>query len=163
MGCDIHMFVERKTSDNNYGGPKDISDNRDFLISNVLDEGINERWVSADDWEYEDGHWQNIEIYNFRNYYLFSILAGVRNGGYVEPISEPRGIPKDCSYGYKYSCEMWKGDAHSHSYFTLEELLNIDWSIYDKHYINIFLNTIEELKRIDKDPKKVRICFFFDN
>ena len=39
MGCDIHMFVERKTSDNNYGGPKDISDNRDFLISNIQNMG----------------------------------------------------------------------------------------------------------------------------
>ena len=57
----------------------------------------------------------------------------------------------------------WEGDGHSYSYFTLEELLNVDWDQYDKEYLEEFLKVVEDLKSIDEDPNKVRICFFFDN
>jgi len=86
----------------------------------------------------------------------------VRNGQ-VDPISYPRGVPKGASSGYLYSVNLWDSDGHSHSYFSLKELLDVDWSAYDSDSISEFLNVIEELKLIDPDPNKVRICFFFDN
>ncbi len=97
-----------------------------------------------------DGKWQeaNANPYRNRNYDVFAVLAGVRNGsGFagcdtgdpVTPISEPRGLPEDDSakpykdppFGwsseaddpYYYSC---LGD-HSFSWLTLEEILAYDW------------------------------------
>lgn len=165
MGADIHFFTERKTSSNNYGGPKDLSEDRNIKIEEIIDDRpLEERWVSADEWEFYDGYWNvpySKKFYNGRNYYLFSILSGVR--GDVEPIAYRRGIPKDCSYGYLHMAKQWEGDAHSHSYFTLKELLEVDWDSYDKEYLSEFMETIEKMKSIDSDPQKVRCVFFFDN
>jgi hypothetical protein len=91
----------------------------------------------------------------------------VRNGYDVDPIDFPRGIPDDLSSGYMYIVDRWEGDGHSHSYFTLHELLNVDWSKYEKSgrvgWLDEFMETIEQMKSIDPDPKNVRCCFFFDN
>lgn len=167
MGADIHFYVERWTSSNNYGGPRDLSDDREQKLNEVLEDVPTKfRWVSADNWQIEDGEWQidwNDEYYGNRNYYIFGILADVRNDGGVEPINYPKGIPDDASTGYLYKCEQWDSDAHSHSYFTLEELLNVDWSEYEPAYISDFMETLEKMKEIDNDPLNVRCCFFFDN
>ena len=167
MGADIHFYTERWTSSNNYDGPRDLSEDREQKLSEVLEEAPTKyRWVSADKWKFEDGSWHvpwNSEYYSGRNYYLFSILADVRNGGSVEPIDYDRGIPDDASSGYRYMCDQWDCDAHSHSYFTLEELLNVDWSQYELEYIDDFMETLEKMKNIDEDPLNVRCCFFFDN
>ncbi len=165
MGCDIHFYVERWTSSNNYEGPRDLSEDRNQKLNEVLEESPTHfRWVSADKWEKDDGRWDvpyDEELYGSRNYSLFSILADVR--GNEIPLDDPRGIPDDASYGYKYMCAAWGSDAHSHSYFTLEELLNVDWSKYDEYCVSEFLETIEKMKKIDEYPLNVRCCFFFDN
>jgi len=167
IGCDIHFFTERWTSDNKYEGPKDLAEDRDSKLEEILENTeSNYRWVSADTWSKDDS-WYADEIYNGRNYYLFSILADVRNSGGVEPIDYPRGIPEDLSSGYKYAVDRWDGDGHSHSYFTLDELLNFDWLEYQEDdkvgWLDGFMKTIETMKSIDPDPKNVRCCFFFDN
>lgn len=182
MGCDIHFFTERLTTDNNYQGPKDVSEERENKLNEILiNEDPKERWVSADewvrekDWDSDDEDKLTWEVpygsnyYNGRNYYLFSILADVRNyGEEITPIDYPRGIPEDASTGYKFQVDRWAGDGHSHSYFTLEELLNVDWETYNNSlgadgYLNQFLDVIEKMKEIDSDPSKVRCVFFFDN
>lgn len=167
MGCDIHMYMERWTSSNDYEGPRDLSEDRDQKLNELLkDVPTKFRWVSADKWERDDDEWSvpyNLEFYGGRNYYLFSILADVRNGSGVEPINYPKGIPDDASTGYLYICDLWDSDSHSHSYFTLEELLNVDWSEYDSEHIEDFMETLEKMKKIDEDPLNVRCCFFFDN
>lgn len=167
MGADIHLYVERWTSSNNYDGPRDLSEDREQKLSEVLEDVPTKyRWVSADKWKFSDGSWSvpwNFEYYNGRNYYLFSILADVRNGSGVEPINYPKGIPDDASSGYLYMCNQWGSDAHSHSYFTLEELLNVDWSQYDSEYLEDFMDTLEKMKKIEEDTSNVRCCFFFDN
>ena len=163
MGCDIHFFTERWTSDNKCEGPKGLSEDRDSKLQEILENcEPNYRWVSADSWSKDDS-WHADEMYNNRSYYLFAILADVRNGsGEVEPIDYPRGVPDDASSGYKYVVDRWDGDGHSHSYFTLDELINFDWSKYEM-LDDFFMETIEQMKSIDPDPKKVRCCFFFDN
>lgn len=164
MGCDCHFYTERWTSSNNYQGPRDISADRNSKIEEII-EGIpvEERWISADTWEIDDGYWVANEIYDNRNYYLFAILADVRNDGSVESIDYPRGIPDDCSSGYSYITKQWGSDGHSHSYFTLKELLEVDWNLYEKEHITEFLETIEKMKSIDDNHEKVRCVFFFDN
>jgi hypothetical protein len=56
-------------------------------------------------------------------------------------------------------CGIWGSDAHSHSYFTLKELLDVNWDNYQTE----FMKTIEKMKTIDDNPNKVRCVFFFDN
>lgn len=71
-----------------------------------------------------------------RNYCFFAVLADVRNGrGFAgistgdgfNPIAEVRGLPEDVSMEIKRENDYWSCDAHSHSYFTLKELLEYDW------------------------------------
>jgi len=118
MGCDIHLYVEKK---------------------NEL--GV---WESVEEFkteEYDDEVHYYVErknsFYNGRNYNLFAILADVRNGrGFAgvktgegfNPISEPKGIPEDVSEMVEKLARQWDCDRHSHSYFTVEELLAYDWT-----------------------------------
>lgn len=124
MGCDIHIYVERRGGD---------------------------RWISTDAWYdgpdqpgrrtvYKWGPGFTREagpIYSSRNYDLFAILAGVRNGrGFAgcdtgdgfAPISLPRGVPKDASPEYFHEVERWGNDGHSHSYLTVGEIMAYDWT-----------------------------------
>lgn len=109
MGCDIHLFIEKK----------------------IKVKGI-ETWVNCDDFRInpfytEDGKNGNLyeqrSIYLGRNYELFCILANVR--GYCEnTISDPKGLPEDVSSIVKDRSDYWKDDGHSHSYLTLKEINN---------------------------------------
>lgn len=67
------------------------------------------------------------EPYSDRNYTLFAKLADVRNDGNVEALSEPRGIPEDASPEGRAFLEGWGVDGHSHTHFTLAELLEADF------------------------------------
>jgi hypothetical protein len=106
-----------------------------------------------------------------RNYLLFAILAGVRNGyGFagsyrhepLSPIAEGRGLPDfitvkdECtsdlhnsSYGTAWSGEdetefgEWLGD-HSHTYMTVKEILY--WDGWDKPLV-VGANTGEDMLR----------------
>lgn len=66
-------------------------------------------------------------FYSERNYTLFAILANVRNHWYIQPISYPKGLPSDCSKGILKIYEKEKLDAHSESFYCLDELLNFPW------------------------------------
>lgn len=92
-----------------------------------------------------------------RNYSLFSILANVRNGyGFAGvdlgngciPISNPRGVPEDACEEYKNYVNLWGSEEHSHSFFTLAELLNYDWKgNKTKHRGYMKQEVYEEYKR----------------
>lgn len=66
-------------------------------------------------------------FYKSRNYLLFSILAGVRNHLDIKPISPRRGVPWDASIDYLKEVNRLEGDGHSHSWFTLKEILDFPW------------------------------------
>lgn len=109
MGCDIHSVA----IDAN-GKP--------------IDGGI---WADCvtDNPYYNEG-----EPFGNRNYSVFGFLAGVRNYSAVQPISEPRGLPKD------FSCNDidggdWLGD-HSFSWLSLAELeaFNYEGMMEDRRY-----------------------------
>lgn len=126
MGCDIHFYVEKK---------------------------IKGKWVSADEWEkdedgYEDVKYQS-RFYSGRNYALFSILAGVRNYSDLPAISQPRGVPEDASRKYKKKVKSYGSDGHSHSYFTLAELLNYNWAATYKCEGTVSAKDYFKWKRID--------------
>ena len=81
MGCDIHFYTERYTSDNDYDGPSGLSEGRNPKLEDLLElnEVLEPRWVSADKWvlddDFEEPWWSVKSYYRGRNYYLFSVLA----------------------------------------------------------------------------------------
>lgn len=115
MGCDIHFYVERRE---------------------------NNRWVSCDEWVQDpDETNQTVphekSFYTGRNYDLFAILAGVRNGsGFAgvdtgdgfRPIVAPRGLPDDVTDLVRAVSDNCGVDGHSHSHVTVSELLAYDWT-----------------------------------
>jgi hypothetical protein len=103
MGCDIHLYIEKK---------------------------IDNRWVPAQGFfliDKEDTI-PNVpypDRFGDRDYLLFGFLAGVRDS--TNQHFEPRGFPKDASKEVRDQFVAWNGDAHTPSYLTLEELKAVDW------------------------------------
>jgi len=148
MGCDIHFFVENKSTQ----FKRQESLNKIFEESDPLPD---DKWelVSSDD----------DDFYGSRNYGLFGALADVRRTPKNGSISEPRGFPDDTSEDLNIIYKGWGWDAHTPSYFTLTELINVDWSKYDDVHINEFMNAIEKMKKINQNTDDVRCVFWFDN
>lgn len=119
MGADIHGIIQGRylAREPVVGGPSHIHDR-------------------TSPWSFEG------KIEDDRNYAVFAVLAGVRNGtGFagsrthepITPISEPRGLPLDLeldddSYReYPDDPGISMGD-HSFSWLLLSEILAYDWS-----------------------------------
>ena len=126
MGCDIHIWAEiqqinKKTDEKFWMMVGSI-----FKNPYYRPEGVPNTWNEP----------LTKHPYSGRNYDLFAMLADVRNGrGFAgcitgegfTPIDDPRGVPEDASYDYKDEVERYGVDGHSHSWFTLQELLDYDW------------------------------------
>ena len=130
MGCDIHMMAEIKSRGGWSAVGRIFKSSRKEIPTMYYDK---DSFDSLGEW----GAQYSFEPYDGRNYTLFGFLADVRNGyGFagidtgdaIKPISEPRGVPKDASGVFKAWSEYWSPDAHSHSWFTLKELLDADWN-----------------------------------
>jgi hypothetical protein len=122
MGCDIHIYVEKKIGDTWYP---------------LTPPQHNPYYEPGD--EEEGGPWSQPLTLEHR---VFSMLAGVRNGhGFagiktgepITPISEPRGLPDDVCAEIKEISDAWDIDGHSHSHFTLAELDAVPWKQNEIH------------------------------
>ena len=109
MGCDIHLYVERKHDGQWYSA--------DYFVPSVS--YVPDQWGQVPKQKYD-----RVEMYGKRNYALFATLANVRNYGNTAYISEPKGLPDDVTEFVKAEWEDWGFDAHSCSYLTLRELLD---------------------------------------
>jgi len=116
-----------------------------------------------------------------RDYGLFTKMAGVRNyfEGEITPISEPRGLPEDASFLVKKSFENWDIDAHSASYLTSEEIIELEdfvkgrgkfpYNCLDHGVLHCYLegNSFGGLKKYPEEKpawiEDVRFVFWFDN
>ena len=106
MGCDIHLYVEKRVGDKWEAVP-----------------GPNP-WHGM--WDDEPEERLNDWIWDGRHYDLFAIMANVRNGygfagcdtgdGFV-PIAMPKGLPDDVSPAIK-PAPTDGGDGHSYSWLT---------------------------------------------
>lgn len=123
MGCDIHMHYEIR----NGSGWKHFDHRAPYAIGKYSDGGIQYDYDKLFDDPLEVG----------RNYNLFSVLADVRNGegfagcytgGAFEPIALPRGLPVDVSSEVKQESDEFGVDGHSHSWLTLSEVMDYDYS-----------------------------------
>lgn len=108
MGTDIDLYVEVKR---------------------------NGQWVSVDRWTRRSPRFGlsidfRDRFYNQRNYWLFSVLADMRNNdGSLEvlPICDPKGLPEDLSPEVRND-EILQ-DCYSRSYLTLKELQDYPWDL----------------------------------
>lgn len=144
MGCDIHLFLEKR-----YKG----------------------RWVMVDDFrytqDYHSGTYAAREAKQ-RNYKRFAALAGVRGEG-----PEPVGWPEDASDGAMLMSEGYGNDGHSHSWLSLETAALVfegtawdkpKWMNGDDPYYRFFgLEIGEGDEGYDGLVSEYRLLFFFDN
>jgi len=124
MGCDIHLQVEKRVNgrwERVEKLPPRTCSWCDGLGHYPDRPQVRCYWCV----ETQNSNGQDFLPYHDRNYTVFSVLAGVRNDGYVKPISEPRGLPDDATHS-KVEPEYEYGD-HSFSWLTLAELLSYDW------------------------------------
>lgn len=112
MGCDIHLYVEYR---------KTIKDESKWYSGDYL--MLNPYYGVYDD---EEPKYNIVPLYNNRNYDLFAILADVRNYCGNKYISLPKGLPCDVTKETIKESFYWGTDGHSHSYFTLRELLEFE-------------------------------------
>ena len=151
MGCDIHLITEIKVDNKWILSDKDIFKYKNFS------EGI------------------GINPFEERNYSVFALLANVRNDNKVIPISLPKGLPDDSEYlNFKIDGKTTRKkdfldfnsyEYHSHSYLTLKEILEYDYSkinISNQFRYEEFYEDLELLKTLG-EPDNVRIVFWFDN
>lgn len=119
MGCDIHLFVEQKIHNVWVRVPNEKGPRHPYY------RGPANSYFDKNAWDVG------------RNYRLFGLLAGVRANS-IESISDPKGIPSDVSQGIKLEWEKWYGDAHTPSWYSLSELLNVkNNKVIFKGFVNI--------------------------
>lgn len=139
MGCDIHMQVERRVNgkwqrvEKLPPRPCSCCDGRGHYEGRPSDKCY---WCGERSQRETGEATPGIDTSPFhdRNYTVFSVLADVRNDGYVTPICQPRGLPddrhvllrkdEDCPEEGEQDYDY--GD-HSHSWLTLAELRAYDW------------------------------------
>jgi hypothetical protein len=170
MGCDIHTNIEVK----------------DTVSGEWI---IYKKAIFPDVYSFKKEK-MTTEVFNWRSYRMFGFLANVRNYSCVPYISEPRGLPTDCSQELR---EIYDAcDYHSASWLTVKELLdfNYEQSFWDRLGLNFRSGaeqaedevtegrhiTIKEFLEINffedlailaqikpENPEDVRIVFWFDN
>jgi hypothetical protein len=73
------------------------------------------------------GQWHTYGSPNVERWYaLFTKMAGVRNAEGIEPISAPKGFPKDAATITKFNYEKWKGSSHSASWLDSKEIAELE-------------------------------------
>lgn len=118
-----------------------------------------------------DGRW---EYYGNprvpRNYPLFTKMAGVR--GVEKPIVSPRGVPADATAMTKFHAERERGDAHTHSWLSRAEILElIQWmsrslhssSFWSSDYFGYYFGDPWEREDAVAGVEDFRFVFWFDN
>lgn len=125
MGCDIHVVLERKyvTQDRNGKNRREYWD----CLSPI--KAYDYYAHPAKKLEDLELRISDFEIANFRNYMVFSYLAGVR-GPINNEFVKKRGIPSDVSSLVKL---LWVNDSdlHSHTWYSLKELIEFVYNCDD--------------------------------
>lgn len=74
-----------------------------------------------------NGRWEHYSKLDIRRCYpLFSYLAGVGGIPNIKPITEPRGLPDDCSVVTRIEYERMEESAHSVSFLFKEEMCLVE-------------------------------------
>lgn len=165
MGCDIHIYVERKNNGkwlvvNPKEGSKLEADWRRSPSTNPMYEMAQ---LGLPEAEREPEHPEDWPT--GRNYALFGLLAGVR-GQRPCATGEPKGMPRNVSKKVGLRYRDWGLDAHTPSWLTLRELKEkifgreeTKWCRF--HHLEAELEEVAVQYGIDFG--EIRIVFWFDN
>lgn len=157
MGCDIHMYVERReggmwraipppvpspTAEDAWHGPGGC-----FMESRCYPHRGPGCAACL-------GTGRDLQWYSNRNYELFAILSGtVRNRyDFVGIVPEPRGIPIDCSPTVR-DYNSWD---HSPGWLSLPEILAFDWKQTATH------NGVIPMRRSDEPHASGKPTYYED-
>lgn len=99
-------------------------------------------------------------FYSGRNYDLFSILANVRGASPEPEWTQERDLPDDLSDGVQRAADGWAGDAHSHTWYTLDELQQVDWLNLGQRQ---FDKTVRRMASLGPSAEDIRAVMWFDN
>lgn len=148
MGCDIHPCIEIQ----NDNGEWEHHDSK------------TEWWEKMDhdpSLTYDTIHARRpnyLNILSDRNYTLFAVLADVRNYGSVPitPLFANRDLPGDISDETEKDIGEEDQDLHSHTYFTVQELLDTDWdAVACRDEIALYADEYIQWKETGKVPDDV--------
>lgn len=95
------------------------------------------------------GSGRDMKWYRNRNYWVFAVLADVRNREGLKPIANPRGCPDDASLAVRHG-NSWD---HTPSWLLVSELLAYDWARRTEH---TGLLSMAEYKKWRKKKKRER-------
>lgn len=166
MGTDIHLFVEKKVNGNwiNVLPPKPSE-----VANGILFEEIK---VLSDGWQWVSEPKELPEWKVDRHYFLFSILANVRNDGTCDYISNAKGLPVDMSPELKAHMEEFL--EHTPTWLTVEEILQFNWSKgiftrlgvrrYDElcdYFVKGIIPFIQSYCKAS--PEHIRLVMYFDS
>ena len=137
MGCDIHLYTERRQK----------KDDKEIWI--CCDHFRRNPYSILHPEELYEKEWEIVSIYDDRDYNLFAALADVRNYDRVIPIDKPRGLPEDVSKDVYNESLRWESDGHSHSWLTAKELF-----IYQRKHLTKRREGIlypDDAKKLDEE------------
>lgn len=125
MGCDIHIQLEVRDYETHKW--RHVPGPFSCYICNETG-----RKKDGDPCHWCDGKGFSNYLFHDRRYHLFGILAGVRSDVFP-PIVTPRGFPKNLTAELKDAIDDSKDEYfyigdHSHSWLTLAELEQYDWT-----------------------------------
>ena len=163
MGCDIHMIAEKQSR---------YDDDKDGWVPLLTPLFKNKHYRSAE--KLSDFNCPySFQPWDDRHYELFSVLANVRNGYNIEPISTPRGYPMDMHDVSQWLLDGFDYAEHSRTWLSLEEVLAYNWSKAESTYVpggtlakscGEFLRNMELLKQYGEDENcDIRLVFGFDS
>lgn len=163
MGCDIHMIAEKRSK---------YDDDKDGWVPMLTPMFKNRHYRPADAIsDYNCPY--TFQPFDDRNYELFSVLANVRNGYDIQPISNPRGYPMDMHDVTGWLLDGWDFVDHSPTWLSLEEVLAYDWSQPSAGYVpggklaescKSFLENMKILEAYAKEENcEIRLVFGFDS
>jgi hypothetical protein len=177
IGCDTKLAenILNKYLDDSYNknlNPKNIQEKLEKYIFNYLNENLppKDKVVSWSEVEFE-GKLLNLYTdtpYGGRNYELFGVLAGVRSNEF-DSIDYPRGLPEDVTEEIKNKHQEWDVDAHSATYYSLDELLDSDYrkmsvdELVELRLKYFFKDVLDTCLKLTDNPSDFRLVFWFDN
>lgn len=158
MGCDIHVWIEKKQADGTWE-----------VIDSPSDTAM---YTDEDKWDREDYERRRAKfpLVRDRNYERFAKLAGVRRNDTDDDCPEPNGWPSDI-------CESMRqfhgdGDLHSHCHYRIPDAAKIfsetEYRGHGTSPLIPFANAAPELIYFAVDPTQenvddYRLLIAFDN
>lgn len=120
---------------------------------------------------------EGTEVDVHRNYILFQVLSGSGRWAYdfrVPTICRPRQFPVDVTPEVSAEYAEWGGGAHSASWLTLDEVTAYPWTSLQTQRPGTytyslaedcgqFLDITAKLLELDRDPRNVRLVFWYDS